>query len=48
MKNNDGYRNTAFLICLMLLLSVFSTILFVNVSDSEALMYEEGVTDERN
>ena len=48
MKNNDGYRTTAFLIGLMLLLSVFSTILFVNVSDSDVPMYEEGVTDERN
>ena len=46
MKNKYGRRNTAFWIGLILLLTMLSTILFANVSDTP--MYEEGVNYERN
>ena len=47
MKNKRGYRTNAFLIGLILLLSVLSAILFVEV-DSNMPMYEEGADYERN
>ena len=46
MKNKRRY-GTALWIGLILLLSVFSVILFAEV-DSDMPMYEEGVVNERN
>ena len=48
MKNKYGRKNTAFWIGLILVLSMLSTLLFANVSDSYMPMYGEGATDERN
>ena len=47
MKHNNGYKNTAFWIGLILLLSMLSTILFAEV-DSDMPMYEKGANYERN
>lgn len=47
LKNKRGYKTTALLIGLMLLLSVLSAILFVQV-EGDVPMYEEGADYERN
>jgi hypothetical protein len=47
MKNKRGCRTTALLIGLMLLFTVLSAVLFVEVVDSDVPMYEEGVENEQ-
>ena len=47
MKHNNGHKNTAFWIGLILVLSMLSTLLFAEV-DSDMPMYEEEVNYEQS